>query len=519
MVHVVDGASDKIGGKIKVKNYYDFWNRKDFEKDTCCSFVSPLNPNKRYSARNSVAFGFVGMEDYLINMGINDMASRYKNGVTIATVNQGIFKNPKSMARSSEEHGEHNEFIYIMPNNYVGKNEHSVQTKKQPDYIVVAKNKEGFIDNVELAVQAYNDFKNAGINLPIVFLDVEQWKHNQLIQDTTIEKELSPERKTLFTQLDAISTNVIKLLDDRERKEDQKTNAQNNQDDLELKKIKALVESIRKKDLLGNKQAIKMLEKRIGCSLHRIEGLGYHIDVEYLKKVEEMLIDLGVNANDELEYIKDNECVNNKIEQQIMKKILKEQSIQFFLYEQGYTEEQGKDFALRDLDRTKITEEIMKRQAISSIKRGEYNQEFGPLNNDIFDRAYDINEEAIENLIANSTTSEAREELDVKLREMGITDIDFTQRENVDKLKKIMTKRYEELITEAEKEASEQQFSENVRTQKSSSQENEIIPILIDSYNLKGVGISDIRNARGHIAELVLPQDKDKASQQEPISQ
>lgn len=281
MLHVVDGASGRTEN-IEVDNFYDFWNRQDFEKDTSCSFVSPLNPNKRYHAKYSVVFGFVGMEDYLLHIGTEDIASTYKNGVTIAQSVHGNFMNPTSMANYSEAHGDHDEFVY-MTNNVAEKNGEIVTTKKQPDYIVVAKNKEGFIDNIELAVQAHNDFKNEGINVPIVFADIEQWKQNPLIQDTVMGKELSTDRKNLLTQLDDVSTNVIELLDDRDKKENQETNTHNNQENLELKKIKTLADSIQKKGLLENKQAIEMLENRISDVLRRTidERNNYIVDEDY----------------------------------------------------------------------------------------------------------------------------------------------------------------------------------------------------------------------------------------------
>ena len=254
------------------------------------------------------------------------------------------------------------------------------------------------------------------------------------------------------------------------------------------------------------------------CYVNRVD-MKFFDPKEYAKILKEEFKEIGIKV-DEIDNILESNI--NELASNIKSRIINEIEVQALIEEQGYTEEQGKDLALRDLDRIRITEEIMKSQAIESIKRGEYSQAdktYGPLNNEIFYRAFDINEEAIENLIANSTTSEAREELDAKLREMGIINADFSQRENVRDFKDIMAKRFEELITEAEKEASEQQFSENVRTQKSPSQEEGTISKLIDSYNSEGVGTSDIRNAREDIAKLVLPQDKDKESQQEPISQ
>ncbi len=221
---------------------------------------------------------------------------------------------------------------------------------------------------------------------------------------------------------------------------------------------------------------------------------------EYAKMLKEKFKEIGIKV-DEIDNILESNI--NELTSKIVSRITNEIEVQALIEEQGYIEEQGKDFALRDLDRIKIMEEIMKRQAVASIKSGNYDQNFGPLNNDIFDRALDIYENVFKDLIANRITSEAKEELDAKLLEMGI---DFSQGIKANTVSKVVEERYNTLITEAEKEASEQQFSEVENTQEASTMD--ILSNLRGSYIAEGVGISGIRNARKHIAELVLPQDK-----------
>ena len=365
MIHVLNGGKDTLE-PLKVDNYYDYWNREEFEKDTSCSFISPINPDKRYEATTSVTFGFVGMEESLLMMGSEDISSIYKDGVTYQLNEWGPFVVPEVMA--SKKHGHHDEFVYS-PFKYTQKDGQIMKAKKQPDYIVVMKNKEGFIDNIELAIQAQRDFKNAGIELPIVFIDMEIWRQNPLItHDDNSAKESISAKKANLTQLSSISTEVIEQLNTKELSENKPIQEESNKEDIELKRIKLLADSIGKNDLFQNQEAIEILIRNVEEALDKQFILGRvrdsGEDEEYAKKVETLLFELGVNANTELAKIKEDKWVSNFCKESIIKKIIEEQKIRKFLRENSYTEIEGQDLVLRDISRIKAIKEIIKSRGI-----------------------------------------------------------------------------------------------------------------------------------------------------------
>lgn len=172
--------------------------------------------------------------------------------------------------------------------------------------------------------------------------------------------------------------------------------------------------------------------------------------------------------------------------------------------------------ALRDIARIKWTEEIMKRRIIIAIQSGKYDQENGmPLDDDVFNKALDISDKAINNLISNSTITEAREKLDLELQGMGITNTDFSQKDNKRKLEAIMDDRYDMMLTEAEQEAAEQKVVESEGEKKTKVQA--VISKLMDSYSEEGVEISDVQNAKvdiKHKTEVI----QGKEPEEEPKS-
>lgn len=380
---------------------------------------------------------------------------------------------------------------------------------------LIQKCQEPSLDRVKKSIEMTNQYL---IPLGICNLSVTDWRYGKEFKEYAMERIKQSHQIDEYLGVNISSINSKDML-------------QANMERICLiakkmkEKEKGKAEDKDSKDVLG--YAIEHLltdyanltqgyENRADIYVNRVD-MKFFDPKEYAKMLKEEFKEIGIKV-DEIDNILESNI--NELTSKIVSRIINEIEVQALIEEQGYTEEQGKDLALRDLDRIRITEEIMKSQAIESIKRGEYSQAdetYGPLNNEIFDRAFDINEKVIENLIIDSTTSEAREELDAKLREMGIINADFSQRENVRDFKDIMAKRLEELITKAEKEAKKQQFSETANTHNAST--SEIVPKLIGSYQAEKVGISDIRNAREDIAKLVLPQDKDKASQQEQISQ
>lgn len=222
---------------------------------------------------------------------------------------------------------------------------------------------------------------------------------------------------------------------------------------------------------------------------------------EYAKLLKKSFKNMGIRI-DEIDNIEEIDI--EKFICKIKDRVIEEKETQVFLEEQGYTE-QGQDLALRDIARIIWTEEIMKRQIIEAIQSGKYDQKNRmPLNDDVFNKALEINDKAIDDLIIDNAKTEEREAVNTRLSEMGITNTDLSQKDNKRKLKAIMDKRYDKILTEAEQEAAEQKVVAS--EVEPNTKAPDIISELEYSYSKGRVGTSDVNGAEVDIRSKVKPQ-------------
>ena len=172
IAHVVSACSSGHN-KVEIKNYYDYWNRENVNDYMSCSYLTEES-TKRASDYN-VCFGFVGMENELLRMGADDIGTYSVNGVVIS--NENKFLSPTKMKECTDEnkHGTGwNEMAYSIWVERKDKNGNNIRQKKQPDYIVAYKKGEKIIDNISAIIQAQKDFREHGIELPIVVADLSK---------------------------------------------------------------------------------------------------------------------------------------------------------------------------------------------------------------------------------------------------------------------------------------------------------------------------------------------------------
>ena len=171
MAHVVSACSS-CHNKVEIKNYYDYWNRENVNDYMSCSYLTEESTKRAYDY--NVCFGFVEMENELLKMGADDIGTYSVNGVVMSSENK--FLSPTKMKEYTDEnkHGTGwNEMAYstwVERKDKNGKN----RQKKQPDYIVAYKKSNKIIDDVAAILQAQKDFKEHGIDLPIVVVDLDK---------------------------------------------------------------------------------------------------------------------------------------------------------------------------------------------------------------------------------------------------------------------------------------------------------------------------------------------------------
>lgn len=421
--HLIGAASEN--GAKDIKDFYTYWNRDDFDKQqqTSCSFFSPINPKGRYThiLDKSVTFGFTGIENNILVMTATDgHVSTNEHGETIRnTTAGGHFCTPTTLAKKSKEwyqKSSHTE-IAILPYEYTKNDEGKIEKrKKQPDYILVTKNKEGFLENIDLAKKAQMDFKNAGIELPIVFIDLEKWKDNQLVQEN-IESKPIIDRTDLTKKMGERSRVALEYLNTGKlnTQEKEEETLENQTLDKKIKKLQVIVERMLFTD---GKQEIKIIESNLEEILKEFETL----ETTKQQKIIMFFNQIGIRAEDVTSDITERNVVLEKHKKKILEKINKEIEIKKFLAEQGIEEERGIDFNLRDARRLLILGKIQQDELIESAKAGKYDKDGEIELSDKFCKADEMIENVKKSLMQGIQTNGIAEEVKSILKMLGISE-------------------------------------------------------------------------------------------------
>lgn len=173
--HVIAGCS---ANKKEIENYYDYWNRENVGDFMSCSYFTEKTTKRAggNSVRN-ICFGFVGMENELLRMGDGDIGTYSQNGIVTSNINK--FLSPVKMKEYTVKNDNFhsngwNEMVYspwLIRKDNKG---NTIKYKKQPDYIVAYKMNDKIIDDISAILQAQKDFREHGIELPIVVVDLSK---------------------------------------------------------------------------------------------------------------------------------------------------------------------------------------------------------------------------------------------------------------------------------------------------------------------------------------------------------
>ncbi len=172
------------------ENFCDDWNRKEtVSQGFCCSYIR--NDMLGHAPVPHLCYGFSNMSpESLILSSVDDMGSDMSNGL----VEEVAYNNVKFYSPNHQIDAVYDEGIYGF--NEMVYNRIQNGSKKQPDY-VIAFMRQGKIPNIDIIKRAVEQYKEKGIELPIVIIDEdrciesEKAKINDMIQ--TFSENPSPE--------------------------------------------------------------------------------------------------------------------------------------------------------------------------------------------------------------------------------------------------------------------------------------------------------------------------------------
>ncbi len=137
VIHAVDAIDNRGDDRLIRQNYYEYWNRKDFNRQMSCSYIT----NKQLKRANdySITFGFVDMPESLLLMGPDDIGTRTNNTIATSDINQFLSPDELSDNTVKRNNGGWNEMVYSPYTTTLSEDGKITKQKKQPDYIVVYK--------------------------------------------------------------------------------------------------------------------------------------------------------------------------------------------------------------------------------------------------------------------------------------------------------------------------------------------------------------------------------------------
>lgn len=157
-------------------DYAKAWNREiTNSRGFSCSYIG--NDMIASAPIKDVCYGFSKMEnDSLLLAGSHNLGSATNQEELVIDKSYVDYQRPEYLKNSTIEH---NEMVFKREQN--GK-------RKQPDYLLLFKH-DGKIPNMESTLKAVDDFKKAGIDLPIVVVDVERCIESEKLKVENLLKE------------------------------------------------------------------------------------------------------------------------------------------------------------------------------------------------------------------------------------------------------------------------------------------------------------------------------------------
>lgn len=183
------------------KNYCEDWNRKETQSQGfCCSYIR--NDMLGHAPVPNLCYGFSSMESgSLILSGVDDIASNTSDSMLESSAYNNVkFYAPNNQIDKvfDESYYRFNEMVYNRVQN---------GTKKQPDFIV-AFMKDGVIPNSREIKSASQQFKEKGIDLPIVIIDEDKCIASEKGKlDNMIEQFKQNPTQELFSQINQKAKN------------------------------------------------------------------------------------------------------------------------------------------------------------------------------------------------------------------------------------------------------------------------------------------------------------------------
>ena len=186
------------------KDFYQDWNRKEMQSQGfCCSYIR--NDMLGHAEVPHLCYGFSNMsKDSLTLSSVDDMGSNTSNGIVEETAYNNVrFYAPNNQIdRVYDESGYgFNEMVYNRIQN---------GAKKQPDYIV-AFMRNGKIENIEKIKMAVEQYKEGGIDLPVVIVNedacIESEKNK--IKDMIKSFETEPTLETFLQIKQKVKNNSV----------------------------------------------------------------------------------------------------------------------------------------------------------------------------------------------------------------------------------------------------------------------------------------------------------------------
>ena len=173
------------------QNYAESWNREITDSNTfSCSYIG--NDMRGTTSVPNICYGFNNLDVKSLQLAgsVNLGSSADKNELK-TNENYVEYATPQELKNTTNDY---NEMVFNRVQN---------GSRKQPDYIVAfAKN--GEIDNIQNILNAHKDYKEVGIELPIVIVDREKCIENEksAIADL-IEEYKNTNNKDLFESAQA----------------------------------------------------------------------------------------------------------------------------------------------------------------------------------------------------------------------------------------------------------------------------------------------------------------------------
>ena len=415
ILHVISGADSEKG----VFNYddpnldfYNFWNREDLDIErTSCSFCAPKASKSRYFPKKykerpdikSCALGFSLRNMKLLGMSEVDLGTEVDlKSNEVSTREQAFFhyygplkleqiSSIKYKERAKDHDGHHNELVYGVLRDD--------GTRIQPDYIVVMKEGDKFLDDPETAIKIQKDFLNHGVILPIVLVDIERWKSREITFEDN-DRIIPEEKAQIIESAGTLSQSILNCLD-----KDRKKYSENGKElinALMQKNYRDYQSSLHER----NEDSQELLDTKIEFLIKRMVSSKELFENSYAQSVLKELIG-----------------DNNRYES-----VINDIKIRQFFKEHKIEEQPTKDFTHRDIKRLQMLSEIQGKMMIDAAQNGMIEEDFPVIEKNNAKRWKDVEKMVLHSLKAYLSKEENPERLDDYLSYFGLKSTDIVKK-------------------------------------------------------------------------------------------